>query len=54
MYNTQEKWFIALFGWIGTFFYKMVLYVIVVILFIVAPITIAYKNVIKKFNKLDK
>lgn len=53
MYNDQEKWFIAVFGWVFVFMYKVFLYVIWGVLFFISPLTIAYKNILKRYNEIN-
>lgn len=52
MYNEQEKWFIAVFGWVFVLLYKVFLYVVWTFLFIASPLTIAYKNILKRYNEM--
>ena len=56
-YNNQEKkeytkpeaLFLAMFGWM----YTLLLWIIFAFLVVVAPFTIAYKNIVKRYNKLS-
>lgn len=56
MYNNQEKVFIAIFGWFFASLYKVFLWFIWLVLLIVSPLTIAYKNarieITKRFNEI--